>query len=47
VTVKDAGAEVSPAAFVAVTSFGSLGSAADESKEYVPPEPDQPEPRLG
>ena len=32
VTVKDVAWEVSPAPFVAVTSFGSDGSAADASK---------------
>src|SRR2546423_13260223 len=47
VTVKDVAAEVSPALFVAVTSFGSDGSAADASKLYAPPLPLQPDPRLG
>ena len=46
-TVKDVAEEVSPAPFVAVTSFGSAGSVALASKLYAPPVSVQPEPRLG
>ena len=47
VTVKDVAAEVRPAPFVAVTSLGSAGSAADASKLYVPPVSVQPVPSVG
>src|SRR5438477_4992213 len=47
VTVKDVAAEVRPAAFVAVTSLGSAGSAADASKLYAPLVSVQPEASAG
>src|SRR5207302_10729016 len=51
VTVNEVAPEVRPALFVAVTLFGSVGSAALEAKLYVavPPDSvrDQPKPRFG
>jgi hypothetical protein len=47
VTVKDDAALVRPAAFVAVTLFGSFGSPAAVEKDHVVPARDQPVPRFG